>query len=218
MAIWIGNNFPCIWSWVHYRGQKKIGCKKRKQLTIDKSRTGPGEKNTFHVANDADSYPYQRRTKGQSEGLGRVTLSLRPKITSSAEELWHKHINKHKRHRIVCGRSRKREGKKIPQFVFAGRKMCLCLFLHVAQSILQCQWAERGVCGFSPPPRYDVLRKGELQRKQGSAAKSAWRYKATEINLIQTGHRCGWWRWRRAPVLRAQPRSREAAVTRVVRK
>lgn len=80
--------------------------------------------------------------------------------------------------------------KKILQFVFAGRKMCLCLFLHFAQSILQCQRAKRGVCGFSPPPRYNVLRKGEQQRKQGSAAKSAWRYKATEINLIQTGHRC----------------------------
>lgn len=68
--------------------------------------------------------------------------------------------------------------------------MCLCLFLHFAQSILQCQRAKRGVCGFSPPPRYNVLRKGEQQRKQGSAAKSVWRYKATEINLIQTGHRC----------------------------
>lgn len=70
------------------------------------------------------------------------------RTNSSAEGLWHKQAQ---RHRSVCGSSHKpfRKEKKKQTPICCSRKENTPLF--TSQSILQSQWSEHGVCGFSLP-------------------------------------------------------------------
>lgn len=140
----------------------RIKQKKRKGTDTWLISSGPQIENSFHVGKKVNLLTVYMRVciKGILSSCSILMLHLCPKMTSSAEELWHKHTNKHKGTGLSVEVAINPWGKKL-QFVVLGRRTRHCLLLNPAQSVLPVSWAWCLWFFKIDYARYDILLKGE---------------------------------------------------------